>query len=271
MLQVEGLCTSFATPTGVVKAVDRVSMRIDRGETVALVGESGSGKTVFGLSLLRLIRPPGRIEAGRVWFKGKDLMTLGEPQMRALRGSKIAMVFQEATLAFDPVLSVGTQIVETLVEHTNMGARQASSKAIKLLKMVEIADAERRSSSYPHEFSGGMLQRAMIALAISCQPELLIADEPTTSLDTTTQAQILELLKELSESMGTAVLLVTHNFGVVARYTQRAYVMREGRIVEEGTVHQLYHTPSHPYTRQLWRSAQRFELEREVGQPVPLA
>ena len=262
LLAVDGLSTWFDTPAGMVKAVDNVSLSVGRGETVALVGESGSGKSASGMSIMGLIRPPGRICGGKIWFKGANLLDLSERQMRSIRGNQIAMVFQEASPAFDPTASVGSQIIETLSAHGKMSSRTAAAKAVDLLRMVDIADPERRVHNFPHEFSGGMLQRAMIALAISCEPDLLIADEPTTSLDTTTQAQILELLSSLSHSLGTAVLLITHNFGVVARYAQRAYVMHEGVVVEEGAIVDLYRHARHEYTRKLWASAQRFEGTR---------
>ncbi len=259
LLRVEGLSTWFHGPDGSVRAVDDVSLHVDAGETVALVGESGSGKTACGLSIMRLIREPGQIMAGRIHFEGLDLLSLPEQQMRAIRGDRIAMVFQEAGPAFDPTVSIGEQIVETLVAHRRFTSRDAKARAVELLRLVDIADPERRYRNYPHEFSGGMLQRAMIALAISCEPRLLIADEPTTSLDSTTQAQILELLRGLSRRLGMAVLLVTHNFGIVARYADRAYVMYQGKIVEEGSVAALYAAASHPYTRRLWASARHFQ------------
>jgi len=254
LLQVKDLSTHFYTEAGVVRAVEGVSFHIDRGETVALVGASGSGKTVCSLSIMRLIRPPGRIVSGEVWFDGTDLLRMQEREMRKIRGAKIAMVFQEPTLSFDPVHTVGAQIMETLAQHKKLGRKEALKKTVELLGMVGIADPDTRVYSYPHEFSGGMLQRAMIALAISCEPQLLIADEPTTSLDVTIQAQVLELLTKISQTLGTSVLLITHNLGIVSRYAKRAYVMYAGKIVETGTVHKLYQEPQHPYTVELWAS-----------------
>ncbi|MBI2918028.1 MAG: ABC transporter ATP-binding protein [Chloroflexi bacterium] len=260
VIRVNDLSTYFYTGAGVLRAVDGVSLHVDPGETVALVGESGCGKTVCSLSIMRLVRPPGRVVGGEVWFEGRNLLDVSERRMRRIRGDKIAMVFQEPSLSFDPVYSVGAQLAETLVQHKKLGRREALRKAVELLKMVEIADAERRAASYPHEFSGGMLQRAMIALAISCEPRLLIADEPTTSLDVTIQAQVLELLSETSQSLGSAVLLITHNFGIVSRYAKRAYVMYAGQVVETGPVHKLYQEPQHPYTADLWASV--LDLDR---------
>ncbi len=254
ILQVKNLRTHFFTEAGVVRAVDGVSFHIDRGETVALVGESGCGKTVCSLSIMRLIRPPGRIVNGEVWFDGSDLLQMPEREIRKIRGAKIAMVFQEPTLAFDPVYTVGDQIIETVTQHNKIERKEATRITIELLRMVGIADADKHVYSYPHELSGGMLQRAMIALAISCKPQLLIADEPTTSLDVTIQAQVLELLTEISQTLNTAVLLITHNFGIVSRYAKRAYVMYGGNIIETGSVYKLYQEPRHPYTVELWAS-----------------
>lgn len=262
LLRVVGLRMWYETARGTVKAVDGVDLDLDRGETAALVGESGSGKTACGLSILRLIRPPGSIRAGEIRFDGSDLLRLRESEMRAIRGSRIAMVFQEPSLAFDPTMSIGAQIVETLREHTPITSAAAWTRAVALLGSVEIADAARRARAFAHEFSGGMLQRAMIAVAISCEPELLIADEPTTSLDTTTQAQILELLRGLADRLGMAMLLITHNFGIVARYARRAYVMHEGVVVDAGAVGDLFRDPTHDYTRTLWMAARRFEEAR---------
>ncbi len=254
ILQVKNLSTHFYTEAGVVKAVEGVSFHIGQRETVALVGESGCGKTVCSLAMMRLIRRPGRIVSGEVWFDGMDLLRLRESEMRKIRGAKMAMVFQEPTLSFDPVHTVGAQIMETLAQHKKLRSKEALRKTVELLNMVGIADADRRVNSYPHELSGGMLQRAMIALAISCEPRLLIADEPTTSLDVTIQAQVLELLTNISQTLGTAILLITHNFGIVSRYAKRAYVMYAGNIVETASVHKLYQESLHPYTKELWAS-----------------
>lgn len=254
LIVVKNLSTHFFTQSGVVRAVDGVSFHIDRGETVALVGESGCGKTVCSLSIMRLTRPPGRIVSGEVWLDGSDLLRLSEREIRKIRGVKVAMVFQEPTLAFDPVYTVGAQIMETITQHKKIGHKEALRETVELLRMVGIADANRQVYSYPHELSGGMLQRAMIALAISCKPQLLIADEPTTSLDVTIQAQVLELLTEIRQTLNTAVLLITHNFGIVSRYAKRAYVMYAGNIIETASVYKLYQEPRHPYTAELWAS-----------------
>ncbi len=275
LLQVKNLSTYFFTEAGVVKAVEEVSIHVDRGETIALVGESGCGKTVCSLSIMRLIRMPGRIVSGEVWLGGTDLLPLQERQMRKIRGAKIGMVFQEPMLSFDPVQTVGAQIMEPLAHHKKLGYKEAFRKTVELLNMVGITDADRRVYSYPHEFSGGMLQRAMIALAISCEPQVLIADEPTTSLDVTIQAQVLELLGTLSQTLGTATVLITHNFGIVSRYAKRAYVMYAGNIVEAASVLNLYQQPLHPYTRALWASVltldrpQKSRLLLPAGWRVP--
>ncbi len=260
ILQLKNFSVHFNTEAGVFRAVDGVDLHIERGETVALVGESGCGKTVCSLGIMRLTRPPGRIANGEVWFGGADLLRMSESEIRKIRGAKVAMVFQEPTLAFDPVYTVGAQIMETFAQHKKLGRREALRKTVELLRMVGIAEPDRRVNNYPHEFSGGMLQRAMLALAICCEPQLLIADEPTTSLDVTVQAQVLELLREMSQKLGTAVILITHNFGIVSRYAKRAYVMYGGNIIETGSVHELYKQPLHPYTGELWDSV--FTLDR---------
>ncbi|MBI4317227.1 MAG: ABC transporter ATP-binding protein [Chloroflexi bacterium] len=252
LLNVKSLSTHYYTPEGIVRAADGVSFHVHRGETVALVGESGCGKTVSALSIVRLIRPSGKIVGGEVLFDGMDLLRMQEKDVRRIRGLRIGMVFQEPSASFDPIYTVGAQIMEILVQHKSLSREAALSGTVELLDKVGIADAERRVHSFPHEFSGGMLQRAGIAAAISCEPQLLIADEPTTSLDVTIQAQTLELLAGLSQELGTAVLLITHNFGLVSRYCRRAYVMYAGKIVETAPVDRLYQQPLHPYTAALW-------------------
>jgi oligopeptide/dipeptide ABC transporter ATP-binding protein len=251
LLQVEDLKTYFKTYRGLVKAVDGVSFNINESEIVGLVGESGCGKTVSMLSVMQLIAsPPGKIVGGKVIFEGRDLLELDseDKQMRSIRGGKIAMVFQEPMTSLNPVLTVCRQLTETLELHLNMDKQAARERAIELLKMVDIPDAKSRIDDYPHQFSGGMRQRVMIAMAISCNPKIIIADEPTTAVDVTTQAQLLELMKEMVARLNTSLVIITHNLGVVARYAQRIYVMYAGRIVESGTSDDIFVTPRHPYT-----------------------
>jgi peptide/nickel transport system ATP-binding protein len=252
LLEVVDLRTHFFTRDGVVRAVDGVSLSVDPGETLAVVGESGCGKSVTSLSILRLIAsPPGRVVSGRVLFQGRDLLALAEEEMRAVRGNEISMIFQEPMTSLNPALTVGRQIAESLVLHRGLSQRQATVKAIEMLRKVRMSEPERRVRQYPHELSGGMRQRVMIAMALSCGPRLLIADEPTTALDVTIQAQILELMRELARETGAAVILITHDLGVVAEMAQRVVVMYAGRKVEEAPVDELFALPRHPYTRGL--------------------
>jgi peptide/nickel transport system ATP-binding protein len=251
LLEVSGLRTSFATRDGIVRAVDGISFNVDRGEIMGLVGESGCGKSVTSLSIMRLVPPPGRIEAGTVVFEGRDLLTLRPEQMRSIRGQQLAMVFQQPTSSLNPVWDVGRQIGETLEIHRGMRRKDARKRALELLQLVGIPDPERRLRSYPHELSGGMAQRVMIAMALACEPDLLIADEPTTALDVTIQAQILDLLRNLRDELGTAIILITHDLGVVAEMCDRVAVMYAGEIVEQTEVGRLFRDPRHPYTRGL--------------------
>jgi len=251
LLEVRGLRTSFYTRYGVVRAVDGIDFHVDRGEVVGLVGESGCGKSVTSLSILRLVSQPGRIEAGSVVFDGQDLVTLPSERMREIRGNRISMIFQQPTSSLNPVLDVGSQLAEVLEIHRNMRKKAALGRALELFKVVGISDPARRLKSYPHEMSGGMAQRVMIAMALACEPELLIADEPTTALDVTIQAQILDLMRNLQKEFGTAIILITHDLGVVAEMCDRVAVMYAGEIVEETDVHTLFARPSHPYTRGL--------------------
>jgi peptide/nickel transport system ATP-binding protein len=251
LLEVDDLRTHFFTRDGVVRAVDGVSLSVDPGETLAVVGESGCGKSVTSLSILRLIAsPPGRV-SGRVLFGGRDLLALAEEEMRAVRGNEISMIFQEPMTSLNPALTVGRQIAESLVLHRGLSQREAMAKAVQMLRKVRMSEPERRVRQYPHELSGGMRQRVMIAMALSCGPRLLIADEPTTALDVTIQAQILELMRELARETGAAVILITHDLGVVAEMAQRVVVMYAGRKVEEAPVDELFALPRHPYTRGL--------------------
>lgn len=258
LLSVRGLTTEFTTDRGLLRAVDNVSFDLDRGETVALVGESGCGKSVTSLSILRLIEPPGRVVSGRVLFDGTDLITLTEPSMRAVRGGQIGMIFQEPMSSLNPVYTVGDQIVEALRLHSQRSRSQAWARAVELLAMVGIPAPAERARAYPHQLSGGMRQRVMIAMALSCEPRLLIADEPTTALDVTIQAQILELIASLRARLGMSVLLITHDLGVVAEYAERVVVMYAGRVVERGPAPAVFADPRHPYTRGLLRSVPSF-------------
>ena len=263
LLEVENLQTQFFTSAGTVKAVDGISYTVEEGETVAIVGESGCGKSVSALSILRLIPdPPGRIVGGRILFQGTDLLSLPDKEIRRVRGRDIAMVFQEPMTSLNPVLTVETQLTETLIHHLSMDNQQAHARAVELLGLVGISDPERRLRQYPHHFSGGMRQRVMIAMALSCEPKLIIADEPTTALDVTIQAQILELMKELTKRLGVALIIITHNLGVVARYADRVNVMYAGKIVERGTAIDVYGNPSHPYTLGLLASVPRLDQRR---------
>jgi oligopeptide/dipeptide ABC transporter ATP-binding protein len=271
LLDVRDLRTHFFTGGGVVRAVDGVSWDVRPGETVALVGESGCGKSVSALSIMRLVAAPaGRIVAGEVHFKGRDLLKLSEEEMRQVRGREIAMIFQEPMTSLNPVLSIGRQLTETTEIHLGLSPARARARAAELLAMVGIADPERRLAQYPHQFSGGMRQRMMIAMALSCEPALVLADEPTTALDVTIQAQILELMKALSRRLGAAMLMITHNLGVVARYADRVNVMYAGRIIEQGSARDIYGDPRHPYTVGLLRSVPRLdEPRRERLVPIP--
>ena len=251
LLDVRGLQTSFHTRDGIVRAVTGVDFHVDRGEILGLVGESGCGKTVSALSILGLVAAPGRIEAGQVLFDGTDLLTLPSAKMRALRGERISMIFQQPQSSLNPVYDVGRQISEVLEIHKGMKPKSARSRAGELLRMVGIPDPERRLASYPHALSGGMAQRVMIAMALACEPELLIADEPTTALDVTIQAQILDLMRALQADTGTAIVLITHDLGVVAEMCDRVAVMYAGEIVEEADTATLFGDPKHPYTRGL--------------------
>jgi len=252
LLEVDDLTTYFFTRDGVVRAVDGVSFSVKRGEVLAIVGESGCGKSVTSLSIMRLIAsPPGRYVRGRVLFEGRDLLQLPEPEMRKIRGDAISMIFQEPMTSLNPVLTIGRQIAEALVVHRGSSREQAAQRTVELLRLVRISEAERRASQYPHELSGGMRQRVMIAMALACEPRLLIADEPTTALDVTIQAQILDLMRELQRKTGAAIVLITHDLGVVAEMAERVVVMYAGRKVEEAPVAELFAHPLHPYTRGL--------------------
>lgn len=262
LLEVRNLETQFKTQDGVVKAVNNVSFHVDRGETLGIVGESGSGKSVTALSVMRLIpNPPGKIVGGRIIFDGDNLLDYSEEEMRTIRGNRIAMIFQDPMTSLNPVLTIGRQITESLELHMKMSGSEARKRAVDLLGMVGIPSAGRRLDDYPHQFSGGMRQRVMIAMSLSCNPELLIADEPTTALDVTIQAQILELINRLKNELGTAVIIITHDLGVVAGMTDRVNVMYAGRVVEEGSTSEIFATPRMPYTIGLLRSIPRLDEE----------
>ena len=263
LLDIQNLRTQFRTSAGIVKAVDGITYDVEEGETLAIVGESGCGKSVGAMSILRLIPdPPGRIVEGVINFEGRDLLKLSGEEIRRVRGAQISMVFQEPMTSLNPVLSIGQQLNETIMLHLGSSEVEANNRSMELLGMVGISDAARRLKQYPHHLSGGMRQRVMIALALSCDPKLIIADEPTTALDVTIQAQILELMKDLSRRLGVALIIITHNLGVVARYANRVNVMYAGKIIEMGTAEQVYHNPSHPYTVGLLASVPRMDLHR---------
>jgi peptide/nickel transport system ATP-binding protein len=266
ILEVRDLRTQFNTLDGVVRAVDGVSFDLARGETLGIVGESGCGKSVTALSILRLIPPEtGRIASGSIRFEGEELTTLSEEAMKRLRGHRISMIFQEPMTSLNPVLTVGTQIAENVVRHRGGSKKASRERACEMLDLVRIADPRRRLDEYPHQLSGGMRQRVMIAMALSCDPQVLIADEPTTALDVTIQAQILDLMLDLKEKTGTAIVLITHDLGVIAETAQRVVVMYAGRKAEEAPVEALFDNPLHPYTRGLMRAIPRLDIDAEEG------
>jgi oligopeptide transport system ATP-binding protein len=265
LVEIRNLRTHFYTEDGVVPAVDGVSLYVRRGETLGVVGESGCGKSVTSLSVMRLIpNPPGKIVEGEIIFEGQDLLKLSEPQMRKIRGNDISMIFQEPMTSLNPVYTIGDQISEAVQLHQGLNYKEATGKAVEMLRLVGIPLPERRVKEYPHQLSGGMRQRVMIAMALSCNPKLLIADEPTTALDVTIQAQILELMKKLKKELGMAIMLITHDLGVVAEMAERVVVMYGGKVVEEGDVVAIYQTPLHPYTEGLLRSIPRLDTDTEA-------
>jgi peptide/nickel transport system ATP-binding protein len=272
LLEIDDLRTYFFSRDGVVRAVDGVSLRVMPGETLGVVGESGCGKSVTALSVLRLIpEPPGRIVSGSIRFEGRDLLGLSETEMRAIRGNEISMIFQEPMTSLNPVLTVERQIGETLTLHQGLDAKAARARAVEMLRLVKIPEPERRAKQYPHEMSGGMRQRVMIAMALACNPKLLLADEPTTALDVTIQAQILDLMRELKQKIGAAIVLITHDLGVVAEMADRVVVMYAGRKVEEASVKELFRRPQHPYTVGLMTSVPQLGATRGRGEPPRLA
>ena len=271
LLKVSTLATQFKAESGLVKAVDGISYHMDEQEIIGLVGESGCGKSVSQLSVMQLISTPGEIVGGEIIFEGRDLLKLkaNGPEMRSIRGAKIAMIFQEPMTSLNPVLTINRQLTEMLELHKGMNSKAARERAIELLSLVGIPRAETRVDDYPHHFSGGMRQRVMIAMALSCNPRILIADEPTTALDVTTQAQLLELMKDMVNQFRASLMVVTHNLGVVARHAQRIYIMYAGRIVEAGTTKDIFANPRHPYTIGLLQSIPRLD-EEEGRKLVPI-
>lgn len=263
LLDVQGLETQFRTPDGVVHAVNGVSFSLTEGETLGVVGESGCGKSVTMLSVLRLIpSPPGKVTAGKALYQGKDLLTMSDDEIRHIRGAQIAMIFQDPMTSLNPVMTIGKQLMEPLQLHLGMNNQQASDRAAELLEMVGISEAKSHLKDYPHQFSGGMRQRVMIAMALSCNPQILIADEPTTALDVTIQAQIVELVKRLRDELGMTIIWITHDLGIVAGLARRVIVMYGGYIIEESEVKELYLNPSHPYTLGLLGSLPRLDEEK---------
>ncbi|HUT15773.1 MAG TPA: ABC transporter ATP-binding protein [Anaerolineae bacterium] len=264
LLQVQGLKTQFFTQDGVVNAVNSISYDLNEGETLGIVGESGCGKSVSVLSLMQLIpTPPGKIVAGEAWFQGRDLLSMDAEEIRSVRGNKIAMIFQDPMTSLNPVLTISQQVSEALELHLGMDKKQARERSVELLELVQIPDAANRIDDYPHQFSGGMRQRVMIAMGLSCNPQLLIADEPTTALDVTIQAQIIDLVKQLKEEIGMAVIWITHDMGVIAGIAARVNVMYAGHIIESAGVKDLYGDPRHPYTLGLLASMPRLNAERK--------
>lgn len=271
LLEVKELKTYFfPSKNKVVKAVDNISFSIQKGETVALVGESGSGKSVTSLSIMQLIQsPPGKIVSGSVKLDGKDLLALSEKEMNTVRGNEIGMIFQEPMTSLDPVFTIGNQLIESIMKHKKVRKKEAHEIGIRLLKMVGLARAEKIMKEYPHQLSGGMRQRVMIAIAMACEPKLLIADEPTTALDVTIQAQILDLMKEMKEQFDSSILLITHDMGIVAEVADRVIVMYGGQIVEEATVHEIFDTPKHPYTQGLLNSIPNLDEDVDRLEAIP--
>jgi dipeptide transport system ATP-binding protein len=270
ILQVKDLQVSFSTYGGEVKAVRGVSFDLYKGETLAIVGESGCGKSVTSQSIMRLIpNPPGKIIGGEILFKGQDLIKLKEPELRKFRGANISMIFQDPMTALNPTLSIGEQIMEGIIQHKKIARAEAKKAAIEMLALVGIPSPEQRLKQYPHQFSGGMRQRIVIAMALVCQPDVLIADEPTTALDVTIQAQILELFREIQKKTGVSIILITHDLGVVAQVATRIAVMYAGKIVELGSRREIFYQPQHPYTRGLLQSVPRLDIERDELVPIP--
>lgn len=270
MLEVKGMRTSFFTHVGEVKAIRGVDFYLDKGEAVGIVGESGSGKSVTSLSVMKLLQFPGKLTGGEVLFDGEDLAMKTDKEMQAIRGNEISMIFQDPMTSLNPVFTIGNQIIEAIIKHQKLNKHQAKEKAIDMLRLVGIPSPEKRIDQYPHEFSGGMRQRAMIAMALSCEPKLLIADEPTTALDVTIQAQILELMKDLKDRLNTSIILITHDLGVVADVCSRIIVMYGGLIMEEGTSEEIFYEPKHPYTLGLMKSIPKVSDKENKERLIPI-
>lgn len=268
LLSVKNLRTSFFTPAGEVKAVNDVSFNLDRGKVLGIVGESGSGKSVTAYSIMRILASTGKIINGSILFEGKDLATISENEMRDIRGNKISMIFQDPMTSLNPVYTIGNQLIEAIELHTNKEKEEAEQRAIELLKLVGVNEPEKRLKQYPHEFSGGMRQRVMIAMTLACEPDILIADEPTTALDVTIQAQILELMKSLQKELGMAIILITHDLGVVASMCDEVIVMYAGKVVERGTIKEIFYNPCHEYTKGLLKSIPKIDEEKKKLTPI---
>lgn len=264
ILEVKDLHVSFHTYAGEVKAVRGVNFHVNKGEAVAIVGESGCGKSVTAQSLMKLIpTPPGEYKKGQILFNGQDIIKKTNKEMESIRGKEMGMIFQDPMTSLNPTMTIGNQIMEGLIKHQNMSKAAAKERAVELLNIVGIPQPDRRVNQYPHEFSGGMRQRGMIAISLACSPKLLIADEPTTALDVTIQAQILDLMKDLQKKMGTSIIMITHDLGVVAEMCDRVVVMYAGKVIEEGTIDEVFYNPQHPYTKGLLRSVPRLDLDRD--------
>mgnify|MGYP000902759238 FL=1 len=268
LLQVKNLSTSFPTEQGVVHAVNGISFNLDIGNTLGIVGESGSGKSVTAYSILRILTDPGRITGGEIYFKGENILNYSEKEMYDFRGKKISIIFQDPMTSLNPVYTVGNQITEAILLHTDRNKKEANERALNLLELVGVNDPQKRLKQYPHELSGGMRQRVMIAIALACEPDILIADEPTTALDVTIQAQILELMQELQKKLGMAIIMITHDLGVIAEMCNEIIVMYAGRICERGTADEIFYNPCHSYTKGLLRSLPKFTKDREKLIPI---
>ncbi|NLP46027.1 MAG: ABC transporter ATP-binding protein [Epulopiscium sp.] len=269
LLEVKDLRTYFYTDKGVVKAVDGVNFHVDEGKTLCIVGESGCGKSITSMSVMRLIQEPGKIESGQILYQGNDLLDLSDEEMRNIRGNEISMIFQEPMTSLNPVFTIGYQIMETLMLHQKLSKKDAKKKAIEMLQLVQIPRAEKIVDEYPHQLSGGMRQRVMIAMALACMPKVLIADEPTTALDVTIQAQILNLMNDLKQRLNTAIMLITHDLGVVAEMADYVVVMYAGKVVEEGPVKELFANPKHPYTIGLLNSKPNLKEDKDRLDSIP--
>ena len=269
LLQVKNLCTSFDVDAGEVRAVNGISFSLDKGRVLGIVGESGSGKSVTAYSIMRILVEPGRIKSGEILFDGQDIVKFSKKQMSEFRGKRVSIIFQDPMTSLNPTYTIGNQLREAILLHTNRNHEQANARAVEMLKLVGVNEPEKRLKQYPHELSGGMRQRVMIAMALACEPDILIADEPTTALDVTIQAQILDLLQSLQKKLGTAVIMITHDLGVIAGMCSRVLVMYGGVVVEEGTVREIFYEPKHPYTWGLLRSIPQKSGEKRKLIPIP--